>query len=85
VTRASKLLQKALESPKNVRFDEAIRLAEAFGFRVARVRGSHHILVHPNLPELVNLQNVGGKAKPYQLAQLLTLAERYNLELGEGE
>jgi len=29
--------------------------------------GSHHIFVHPQVQELVNLQNVGGKAKPYQI------------------
>ena len=30
---------------------------------------------------LVNLQNVGGKAKPYQIRQFLRLVERYNLAL----
>jgi hypothetical protein len=38
-----KLLEKALTSPQNLRFAEAIKLAEGFGFKVARVRGSHHI------------------------------------------
>jgi hypothetical protein len=83
VSRIRRLLQKALTSPRNVRFAEALKLAEAFGFRVARISGSHHILVHPGLPELLNLQDVGGRAKPYQLAQLLKLAERYNLQLGD--
>lgn len=35
--------------------------------------------------ELVNLQEVGRKAKPYQVKQLLDLAERYNLSLGGEE
>jgi predicted RNA binding protein YcfA (HicA-like mRNA interferase family) len=76
-----KLLQKALAGSPNVRFSDAIVLAEAFGFRLSRVAGSHHIMVHPQIPELVNLQEVEGKAKPYQLRQLLRLAERYNLQL----
>ena len=79
-----KLLAKALTGSKNLRFTEAVQLAEAFGFRLSRVRGSHHVFVHPTLRELVNLQEVGGKAKPYQVRQLLDLVERYNLQL-DGE
>lgn len=33
------------------------------------------------IPELVNLQNVGGKAKPYQIRRFLRLVERYNIKL----
>jgi len=76
-----KLLQKALSSPKNVRFNQMVMLVEAFGFRLSRVKGSHHIFVHPQVQELVNLQNVGGKAKPYQIRQFLRLVERYNLTM----
>ena len=79
-----KLLAKALTGSNNLRFTEAVRLAEAFGFRLSRVRGSHHVFVHPTLRELVNLQEVSGKAKPYQVRQLLDLVERYNLQL-DGE
>jgi len=62
-----------------------VTLAEAFGFRLSRVRGSHHIFVHPRVQELINLQNVGGKAKPYQIRQFLRLVERYNLTMTEEE
>jgi len=51
------------------------------GFRMQRTSGSHHIFVHPGLPELLNLQEVRGEAKPYQIRQLLRLVERYNLRL----
>jgi hypothetical protein len=34
-----------------------------------------------NLPELVNLQNVKGKAKPYQVKQLLQIIERCNFQI----
>lgn len=77
-----KLLQKALSSSANLRFDEACSLARAFGFHLSRVSGSHHIFARQGVRELVNLQEVGGKAKPYQVKQLLDLAERYNLSLG---
>jgi predicted RNA binding protein YcfA (HicA-like mRNA interferase family) len=56
-------------------------LAEGFGFRLDRVSGSHHIFVHEGISELVNLQEVRGEAKPYQIRQFLKLVERYNLRL----
>ena len=37
--------------------------------------------VHPDAPDLVHLQDIGGKAKPYQVKQLLQIIERYNLQL----
>ena len=62
-----KLLQKVLASPVNLRFEEACALAEAFGFHLSRTSGSHHIFVHPGVRELLNLQDVRGKAKPYRV------------------
>jgi len=81
--KKQKLLQKVLSGTKNVRFSEAVALAEAFGFRLDRINGSHHLFVHPEIPELLNLQNDSGKAKPYQIKQLLQLVEANNLQLGE--
>lgn len=59
-------------------------LAEGFGFRAGRSRGSHQTYFHPDVPEQLNLQPRHGEAKPYQIRQLLRLIERYNLRL-EGE
>ena len=80
-----KVLAKVLKAPNNVRFVEMVSLVEAFGFRLSRVSGSHHIFTRPMVPELVNLQEVKGQAKPYQIRQFLRLVERYNLTLGEEE
>jgi len=38
---------------------------------LARQRGSHHIFRRPGSPRLLNLQDVRGMAKPYQVRQLL--------------
>jgi len=76
-----KLLQKLLSGSKNIRFSEAVLGAEMFGFQLDRIKGSHHIFVHPKIPELVSLQNVKGKAKVYQVKQLLEIIERYNLQM----
>ena len=65
--------------------NEIIVLVEAFGFRLARVNGSHHIFVHPKVRQIVNLQEKNGKAKPYQIRQFLELVEEYDLKLGDQE
>ena len=69
----------------NVRFADAQRLAEALGFELDRVRGSHHIFRHPGTGQRLNLQASGGQAKPYQLRQLLDLVERHALRLKEDD
>ena len=83
--KARKILEKVLASAANVAFADMCKLVEAFGFRLSRVKGSHHIFVHADVPELVNLQEVQGKAKSYQVRQFLKLAEEYNLKLEDDE
>jgi predicted RNA binding protein YcfA (HicA-like mRNA interferase family) len=78
-----KLLRRALAGSQNIRFGEMVGLIEAFGFHLARIRGSHHIFEHPEVQELVNVQNWKGKAKRYQVRQFLQLIERYRLQLSE--
>ena len=69
----------------NVDFSDAQLLLEALGFEEVRVTGSHHVYVRLDVPELVNLQNRRGQAKPYQLRQLISLVKRYNMTIEENE
>ena len=62
-----------------------VNLVQGFGFTLSRTEESHHIFTQPDIPELVNLQNVKGQAKPYQIRQFLKLVEKYNLKLEENE
>lgn len=57
---------------------------EVFGFELKRTRGSHHNFVRVDVPVVLNLQEVRGQAKPYQIRQFLRLVERYALRM-EGE
>jgi len=66
---------------RNVAFSDMNSLVEGFGFKLLRVTGSHHILGHPAVTELINLQEVKGETKPHQIRQFLKLIERYNLKL----
>ena len=83
--KRKKLLQRLMSGSQNVRFQDFRKCVEAFGFKLDRVKGSHHIFVHPDIPELINLQNIDGKTKPYQIKQLLKIIEGYNLEMGGKE
>ena len=83
--RHDRLLAKlAAGHLQNVRFRDFEALVIAFGFRLARVEGSHHIYLHPDITEQLNLQNVGGEAKAYQIRQFLRLVERYDLRVRNG-
>jgi predicted RNA binding protein YcfA (HicA-like mRNA interferase family) len=80
--KPAKLLRRLLDGAvRNVAFRDMRMLVEACGFRLSRVSGSHHIFHHPDIPALLNLQEVGGEAKPYQIRQFLRLVERYNLRV----
>ena len=80
-----KILNKVISSNKNIQFAEFIRLVEGFGFELDRINGSHHIFKHPDIIELINIQNVKGKVKPYQINQFLTIIEKYDLKLENKE
>ena len=76
-----KLLLLILDNPRNVRFADLTRVVEGFGFRLDRVSGSHHIYKRADVEQLINLQNVGGMAKNYQVKQFLEIVEEYDLRL----
>jgi len=43
------------------------------------VKGSHRIFVKNGVREMLNFQNVKGKAKPYQVRQFIRIIEKYKL------
>jgi predicted RNA binding protein YcfA (HicA-like mRNA interferase family) len=76
-----KLLEKVLLGSKNIQFNEIVTLIEAFGFTLSRINGSHHIFTHPDVPEIINIQNKKGQVPPYQVRQFLALIEEYALTI----
>jgi len=73
------IYQKLKKNPKNVKFEELCRAAELFGFEFRGGKGSHRIFVKEGVREMLNFQEVKGKAKPYQVRQFIKIIERYNL------
>ncbi len=66
---------------RNVAFGDFCRLLERLGFVLDRQTGSHRIWMHRDVPTFVNVQDLQGEAKPYQIRQVMRLVERYNLHL----
>jgi predicted RNA binding protein YcfA (HicA-like mRNA interferase family) len=81
-----KLLSRLVRGElRNVDFRDMMSLVQGFGFALARIKGSHHVFQRPDIPEMVNLQEVRGEAKPYQIRQFLRIIERHNLRLERNE
>jgi predicted RNA binding protein YcfA (HicA-like mRNA interferase family) len=78
---ARKLYPKLLTNVQNVRFADFCKVVEAFGYRLDRIRGSHHIYEHRAAPRPLNIQNCRGEAKPYQIRQFLRDVEQFQLTL----
>jgi predicted RNA binding protein YcfA (HicA-like mRNA interferase family) len=79
---AQKQYAKLLTEVRNVRFADFCKVVEAFGYRLDRIRGSHHIYEHRQTTRPLNLQNCRGQAKPYQIRQCLREVEEFQLTLG---
>ena len=73
------VFEKIKKNPKNVRFERLCKIVESFGFRLRGGKGSHRIYVRDGVQEMLNFQNIGGTAKPYQVRQFIKIVEKYEL------
>jgi predicted RNA binding protein YcfA (HicA-like mRNA interferase family) len=48
-----------------------------------RIKGSHHIFSKENIEEIINIQEIQGKAKPYQVKQVRNIILSNQLKLEE--
>jgi len=73
------IYEELKRNPNNVRFDKLCKSVELFGFGFKGGRGSHRIYVRDGIKEMLNFQNVKGKAKPYQIKQFMSVIDKYRL------
>ena len=60
----------------NIRFSDLRKVLENKGF-LCRSRGDHFIYWRIDIPEIINIQPDGNKAKPYQVKQIRAIFEKY--------
>lgn len=66
------------QADANIPFEQTRTLLKALGFSES-IRGSHHKFFREGVEELINLQPIGGKCKPYQVRQVRAVLLKYNL------
>ncbi len=71
------LVAELRDHPANVRFDDLCKVACHFFGKPRNKGSSHHIWKMPWAGDpRINLQDAGGKAKPYQVRQVLQAVDR---------
>ena len=77
------ILAKMRANPKGIRFNDLCKVCDAFFGEPRQTGSSHRVYKTPWQGDpRVNIQNAKGKAKPYQVRQVLTAIERLEVENG---
>jgi hypothetical protein len=81
VTQIKNILKQLKQNPANVRFTDLCKICEHY-FGEARQSGSSHRVYKTSWQgdPRVNIQNSKGKAKTYQVKQVLIAIERLKVE-----
>ncbi len=83
MVKPAKLFQRLLQGSRNLSFRDFQHLLEAFGFRLMRVSGSHHVYGRAGLDRPLIVQPNRKDAKAYQVQQFLDMVEAYGLSMDE--
>ncbi len=83
MSRIDKIRDKILFglSDTNIDFEDLCHLLIILEFS-ERIKGSHHIFTKAGIDEIINIQPIGSKAKPYQVKQVRNLILKYKLGAG---
>ncbi len=83
MSRITEILGTMRTNPKGIRFHELEKVCEHYFGEPRRSTGSHCIYKTPWRGDpRVNIQNKGGKAKPYQVKQVLLAIEKIEVRYG---
>ena len=82
ISSADKIIATVLSGTKdkNIAFTDLCKLLTALGF-VHRVKGDHFIYAKDGIPEIINIQPNGDKAKAYQVRQIRAIILKYHMEV----
>ncbi|MEX0901974.1 MAG: toxin HicA [Pseudohongiellaceae bacterium] len=77
------ILTSMRASPKGIRFNDLCKVCDTYFGRARQSGSSHRVYKTPWQGDpRVNIQNAKGKAKPYQVRQVLAAIERLEVENG---
>ena len=78
---SQKILDRMRQEPANIRFTDLLRVCEEF-FGKPRQSGSSHVIFKTPWPgnPRVNIQNDNGRAKTYQVRQVLLAIDKIEEE-----
>lgn len=81
LSRMAKLIAAIRNNPKDVRFDDACKVAVRLGFVSSGGKGSHRTYARPGEISQLNFQETDGKVKPYHARQLIEMIDKYESEV----
>jgi predicted RNA binding protein YcfA (HicA-like mRNA interferase family) len=86
VNRYAKLILSICNNPKNVRFEDACKVAEELGFKGKGGKGSHNSFSRTGERVGLNFQRCkGGTIPTYQAKQLIEMIEKYGTEPSDSD
>ena len=78
------IIQQMRDAPKNIRYADVLKVCKHYFGEPRQTGGSHAVFKTPwNGDPRINVQNDSGKAKPYQVKQVLAALDK--LKKLEGE
>ena len=80
MSQYEKLLLSLLSGTKDtgILFADLRTVLDPLGFQ-SRIKGDHFIYTADGVEEIINIQPVGNKAKPYQVKQVRNIILKYQL------
>lgn len=80
MSQYEKLLLKILlgNQDSSINFAELQKVLDVLGFQ-CRIKGDHFVYTKNGIPEIVNIQPKGNKAKAYQVKQIRNIIIKYKL------
>ena len=66
------------KSDNNIRFADLQKMLENMQFG-HRVKGDHFIYYRDDIPEIINIQPIGNKAKGYEVRQIRIIFNKYGI------
>jgi hypothetical protein len=83
MSKIDKILKQALKHPENVKFSDLCHICEYYFGKPRHSGGSHRIYKTPWRGDpRINIQNDKGKAKAYQVRQVIRAIEMLEINYG---